>query len=145
MPRIDFWEVSRDPAPRVVALIARQVLALGQRLLVVSADADQRQEIANALWNGPPESFLANGEASAPGKERQPILLSPECEAHNGASHIIFADGLFRDCVGFERTFLLFDEAGKPDARRVWRSLDDREDLERSFYRQDGGKWVKLA
>lgn len=47
--KVDFWQLSRDPAPRVVALIAARVLAQGERLLVVSDDAEQRQMIANAL------------------------------------------------------------------------------------------------
>lgn len=143
--KVDFWQLSRDPVERVVALIARRVLSSGERLLVVNGDAEARQIIARELWNGPAESFLANGEAGAAGAERQPIVLSDNCEAPNGASHVVFADGTFRDASGFDRLFLLFDEATVDAARGTWRSLDGCENIERAFFRQDGGKWVKVA
>ena len=142
---IDFWQLSRDPVEKVTALIAARVLSQGERLLVVSESADQRAAIAKGLWEAGPESFLANGEAGAPGAERQPILLSRTIEAANGASHAIFADGAFRDAPGFARSFLLFDEATLQHARQTWKALSDREGLERAFFRQDGGKWVKVA
>lgn len=143
--KVDFWQVSRDPAEKVVALIASRVLGEGERLLVVAVDAEQRTAISRALWDERPEAFLANGELSEPHAQRQPILLSPACEAPNGASHVIFADGQWRDPSGFARAFLLFDEATVEAARGVWRSLDGGEGLERAFFRQEGGKWVKVA
>ena len=143
--KIDFWQLSRDPAEKVVALIAQRVLDAGDRLLVVSADDEQRGSISRALWKAGPESFLANGEAGAKGAASQPILLSSETEAANGASHVIYADGTFRDAAGFDRAFLLFDDNTVQAARDVWRALDGKDDLERAFFRQDGGKWVKVA
>ena len=145
MSRIDFWQLSRDPVEKVTALIAMRVLEEGERLLVVSADADQRAAISEGLWKAGPESFLANGPADAPGAERQPILLSDAIEPANGASHAILADGWFRDAPGFARTFLLFDEATLQHARQTWKALGEREGIERAFFRQDGGKWVKVA
>lgn len=143
--KVDFWQLSRDPAEKVVSLIAQRVLGEGERLLVVAADAEQRSAISRALWEAKPEAFLANGDASEPYAERQPILLSAKCEAPNGASHVIFADGQWRDPAGFARAFLLFDEATVAAARGVWRSLDGGEGLERAFFRQDAGKWIKVA
>ena len=143
--KIDFWQLSRDPVEKVSALIAARVLSQGERLLIVSESADQRAAIAKGLWAAGPESFLANGEAGAPGADRQPILLSETIEAANGASHAIFADGAFRDAPGFVRSFLLFDDATLQHARQTWKALSDREGLERAFFRQDGGKWVKIA
>lgn len=143
--KIDFWQLSRGPAEKVVALIAQRVLDAGDRLLVVSADEEQRGSISRALWKAGPESFLANGEAVATGATSQPILLSSETEAANGASHVIYADGTFRDAAGFDRAFLLFDDNTVQAARDVWRALDGKDDLERAFFRQDGGKWVKVA
>ncbi|MEM6586422.1 MAG: DNA polymerase III subunit chi [Pseudomonadota bacterium] len=143
--KIDFWQLSRDPVEKVTALIAQRVLDQGERLLVVSAQAQQRTIISKGLWQAGAESFLANGEAGAAGAERQPILLSDSIEAANGASHAIFADGQFRDAPGFARTFLLFDEETLQHARQTWKALSDRDGLERAFFRQDGGKWVKVA
>jgi DNA polymerase-3 subunit chi len=141
--KLDFWQVTDDPIPKVVALIAKRALAQGERVLVVAADPEQRAAISRALWEGGPESFLANGEADAPGADRQPILLSAEPVAVNGASHVILADGLFRECPGFARVFLLFPPDLAPQARTAWRAQDGRDDVERTYFAQEDGRWVK--
>ncbi|EAQ27577.1 DNA polymerase III subunit chi, partial [Erythrobacter sp. NAP1] len=137
--KVDFWQLSRDPVDKVVALIAQRVLDSGERLLVVSKNSQQREAISRTLWKAEPESFLANGEASAAGADRQPILLSASCEAANAASHVIFADGEYREPTGFERAFLLFDDETVEAARGTWKSLESSDGLERAFFRQDGG------
>lgn len=144
MSQIDFWQLSHDPVEKVVALIAQRVIDQGERLLVVSESSEQRVAISQELWKSGPESFLANSEASAPQPEAQPILLSDEPAPANGASHVIFADGTYREAEGFVRTFLLFDKETLDQARATWRSLDEA-DVERAFFRQDDGKWVKVA
>lgn len=143
MKKLDFWQVTDDPVEKVVALIAQRTLDSGARLLVVSDSADQRAAIARALWQAAPESFLANGEAGAPGAERQPILLSATLDAPNGASHLVLADGQFREATGFERVFLLFTPEGAADARQAWSALGTREDIERAYYAQENRRWVK--
>ena len=141
--KLDFWQVSRDPVEKVVALIARRVLGEGERVLVVAADPQQRAAISRELWHAGAESFLANGEADAPGAADQPILLSDTCTAFNGASHIILADGTFRPSEGFARAFLLFQPDAAPAARQAWRAHDGRADIERAYYAQEDGRWVK--
>ncbi|WP_298467831.1 DNA polymerase III subunit chi [uncultured Erythrobacter sp.] len=142
--KVDFWQLSRDPVEKVVALIAQRVLDSGERLLVVSDSHEQREAISQGLWRAGPDSFLANGDASGPQPEAQPILLSEVPEPANKASHVIYADGNYREADGFDRTFLLFDDGTVEQARATWRSLDGAE-IERAFFRQDGGKWVKVA
>lgn len=143
--KVDFWQLSRDPAEKVCALIAERVLSSGERLLVVSKNPDQREAISKALWKAGPESFLANGEADEAGADRQPVLLSETPEPANGARHVVFADGEYRETQKFERIFLLFDEDTLEQARATWRALDGQDDLERAFFRQEAGKWVKVA
>ena len=145
MSKLDFWQVTNDPVEKVVALIAKRVLGEGERLLVVAADADQRTAIARELWQAGDESFLANGAADASGAERQPILLAEDCTPANGASHLILADGQFRDVTGFARTFLLFPPDLAPAARAAWRAQDGRDDVERAYFAQEDGRWVKKA
>jgi DNA polymerase-3 subunit chi len=143
--QLDFWQLSRDPVERVVALIAERTRGAGEKLLVVTAEDEQRAAISRALWEAK-EAFLANGEAAAPHAKRQPILLSNECEAANGARYAVLADGAWRDqAERFERAFLLFGEAGIEAARATWRQFDGRDDVERNYYAQEGGKWVKKA
>ena len=144
--QVDFWQLSRDPVEKVVGLIAERTRGAGGKLLVVAADDAQRAAVGEALWDAKPAAFLANGEADAPHAPRQPILLSRECAAANGARYLVLADGEWRDdAEGFERVFLLFGDAAVEAARTVWRKFDGREDVERSYYAQEDGKWVKKA
>ncbi|WP_336985966.1 DNA polymerase III subunit chi [Altererythrobacter aquiaggeris] len=144
--KVDFWQLSRDPAEQVAVMIARKVRASGERLLVVAKDSDQLDRIGKLLWETAPGEFLANGRADAAGAQHQPILLAPDCTNINHASHVVFADGEWRSgAAEFDRSFLLFGEDRLEDARATWRSLDGAEGLERSFMRQDDGKWVKVA
>jgi DNA polymerase-3 subunit chi len=144
--QLDFWQLSRDPVERVVALLAERARGAGERLLVVTEGAEQRSAISRALWETKPEAFLAHGEASAPHADRQPILLSAECQPVNGARYLVLADGAWREPAGaFERVFLLFGEASTPAARGVWKQFDGRDDVQRAYYAQEDGKWVKKA
>ncbi|MFM5886517.1 MAG: DNA polymerase III subunit chi [Novosphingobium sp.] len=145
MTQVDFYQLSRDPAETVLALIAGKVLDSGQRLLVVAGDAALRQRIAAALWEGK-DSFLAHGEAGGAHDARQPILLSDKVAPANAARFVAFADGVWRDeALDFDRVFLLFDEATIEAARANWRSLDGRDGVERRYWRQEDGKWIKAG
>lgn len=143
--KVDFWQLSHDPAEKVCALIAERVLGSGERVLVVSKDADQREAISKSLWKSGPTSFLANDEAGSVDDARQPVLIAADMQTANGATHVIYADGEWRDAAGFARSFLLFDDGTLEQARATWRSLDAKDDLERAFFRQENGRWVKVA
>ncbi len=140
--RVDFYQLTNDAAELVVPLIARNTLAAGERLLVVSEDTAQLKRTSQALWTRLPDTFLANGLATEPHADRQPILLSTDVEPANGAKFMALADGMWRDGA-FERVFLLFPPARIDDARGCWRMLGTREGVERRYWRQDGGKWVE--
>ena len=139
--RVDFYQLTRDPAELVLPLIARNTLGAGERLLVVSEDEGQLARISDALWTRLPETFLAHGRAGGDHDARQPILLSDQAEAANGATYLALADGIWRDSDSATRVFLLFPPDRIDDARGCWRMLGTRPDVERKYWRQDGGKW----
>lgn len=144
--RVDFYQLSRDPAEAALPLIAGKVIESGERLLVVSADGEQRRRIRQALWSAGPETFLANGEAGEGDEESQPILLSDQPEPANGAKYLAIADGLWREGrEPFARTFYLFDEATVQQARGVWRDLRGREGVEHYYWKQEGRRWVQAG
>ena len=140
--RVDFYQLSRDPAEAVVPLLAANTLKVGQRMLVISADEAQRSAVSQALWSHAPEGFLAHGEAGGAHDARQPVLLSDRPEAANGARFVALADGVWRDGLdAFERVFLVFGAAEIDGARGCWRMLGERDGVERKFWVQDGAKW----
>lgn len=139
--QVDFYHLARSPLERVLPSICEKVLAAGERLLVVAEPA-LLERLDEQLWTHAPDSFLPHGRE---GGESQPILLSPEPRAANGAANIALADGEWRDeALGFARAFYFFDDARLDAARAVWRSLKDRADVEPRYWSQDeSGKWVQ--
>lgn len=115
-------------------------------MLVVADDDALLARIDRTLWEMFPEDFLAHGRAGQPHEERQPILLSADCRAANGAELLALADGRWREeAEGFARVLVFFDDVGKAEARRIWRQFDGREDVEREFFELTDGKWLKRA
>lgn len=144
--RVDFYQLSRDPAEAALPLIARNVMKLSERLLVVSADPQQRQRICQALWSLGEDSFLANGMAGEGQEDRQPILLSDAPQPLNGANFLAIADGQWREGEApFARTFFLFDDRTVQHARETWRMLRGREGVEHFYWKQEGGRWIQAG
>jgi DNA polymerase-3 subunit chi len=142
--RVDFYQLSRDPAEAVLPLIARNTLKAGERLLVVSDDADQLGRISGGLWGRMADSFLAHGFAGSEHDARQPILLSSDMAPANAARFVAIADGVWRDAdPAFERTFYIFGDDTLQPARECWVMLGKRGGVERRFWKQQGGKWVE--
>ncbi|HEY6817384.1 MAG TPA: DNA polymerase III subunit chi [Croceibacterium sp.] len=142
--RVDFYLLSHGTVEAALPRIAKSVKGAGERLLVVSGDADQLALLDKALWEQLPEDFLAHGVAGQPHAARQPLLLGESCAAGNQARFVAFADGVWRDeAFGFERAFLFFDSRTIDAARGTWRMLGEREEIERRFWKQEGGRWVE--
>jgi len=147
--QVDFYQLTRDPAEKLVPVLAQKVVDAGQRLLVISASADQRSAISKALWLDKPDSFLAHADsadrAGAQSNDAaQPILLHNLPDATNAARYALIADGQWRgEIAGMERIFYLFAPEHTDDARAAWRGLGDRDDITRKYWRQDGGRWTE--
>ena len=50
---------------------------------------------------------------------------------------------LWEQAFGFERAFLFVDSRTIDAARGTWRMLGERDDVERHFWKQEGGRWVE--
>ncbi len=142
--QVDFYQLTRDPAEKVLPAIAQRVLDGGGQLLVVSCDDAQLDSISTALWNAKPDGFLAHAKAGAGDDSIQPILLSATTDPANAAKFITLTDGEWRDAaLCFDRAFYLFPPSHTDNARAAWRALGEREGVERRYWKQDGGKWVQ--
>ena len=138
---VDFYHLGTSPLERVLPTICEKVLASGERLLVVAEEA-LLPPLDEQLWIYARDSFLPHGTAKA---EQQPILLSAEPVATNGATNVALADGRWREeALGFARTFYLFDNGHLDDARGAWRVLKSKAEAEPRYWKQDErGKWVQ--
>ena len=143
--QVDFYQLTRDPAEKILPALAGKILGDGGRLLVVCDSNAQLESLSNALWNAKGDAFLANAVAAGTdGDARQPILLSGTIDAANGARFVAMADGIWRaEALAFDRAFYLFPPERTDDARAAWRKLGEDEAITRNYWRQDGGKWIK--
>jgi DNA polymerase-3 subunit chi len=140
--QVDFYQLTRDPAEKVLPAIAQRILDNKGRLLIISDDAGQLDAISGALWTARPDSFLAHAKSGEGDDALQPILLSHDTDAPNSAKFVALADGNWRTVSeDFERIFYLFPPEQTDNARSAWRTLGDG--VERRYWKQDGGKWVQ--
>ena len=143
--RVDFYQLSQTPVEGALPQLAAKMRETGATVLVVSADVAQLARVSDALW-AVKDQFLAHAPAGGPHDARQPILLTDTLDPANGATFLALADGQWRDgATVFERVFLLFDGSTIDDARATWRSLDGRDGLERNYWRQEQGRWIKAG
>ncbi len=144
--QVDFYHLDAVPVERVLPRIAERVLADGGRLLVVTADRAHATVLDEALWSYRPDSFLPHGLAGGEADAAQPVLIALEPVATNHARHVALADGVWREAaLDYDRAFHLFDETQAEAARRAWRALGGVDGLTRNFWRQQDGRWAKIA
>jgi DNA polymerase-3 subunit chi len=141
--QVDFYQLSGTPAEQVIASIAGKVLEGEGRLLVVADDEAFLARLDRQLWNNG-SSFLPHGLAGGTDDSRQPILLSTHPDAPNQARNMLIADGTWREAaLSYDRSFYLFDNDTLEGARLAWKLLAGREGVERRYWANENGKWVK--
>jgi DNA polymerase-3 subunit chi len=143
---VDFYQLGGAPPEQVIASIVGKLLSEDARLLIVAADEGQLARLDRVLWDQGETSFLPHGVAGGTDDARQPILLSTSPDAPNLARNMLIADGEWREAaLGYDRAFYLFDNETLEGARLAWKLLSGREGVDRRYWAQDGGKWVKKA
>lgn len=145
--QVDFYHLTQLPLERALPRIAERVVAGGGRLLVVAEREEARQALDRCLWAYTPESFLPHAQAGGESDARQPILIAGAIAPANGARNIALADGIWRDgALDFERTFHFFNEDRIVEARQAWRTLGERGEVVRRYWKQnDSGRWEQAA
>ncbi len=142
--RVDFYHLTRDPAEKLVPMLASKSLDVGKRLLLLAQGEASCAALSDALWCAEPASFLAHDFGGSERQTEQPILISGQCEPANGATYVILSDGQWRDeALTFERAFFLFTAEQIDHARTIWRQLSANELVTPRYWKQDGGRWVE--
>ncbi len=144
--QVDFYQLSGTPVEQVIASLAGKVLGNDGRLLIVAGDEAYLARLDRMLWDQGKASFLPHGLAGGADDARQPILLSTSPDAPNLARNMLIADGEWRDAaLTYDRSFFLFGQDTLEAARLAWKLLAGREGVERRYWANEGGKWVKKA
>jgi DNA polymerase-3 subunit chi len=144
--QVDFYQLAGTPPEQVIASIAGKVIEGDGHLLIVAEDEALLARLDRILWDQGNTSFLPHGVAGGADDARQPILLSTSPDAPNQARNMLIADGAWREAaLTYDRSFYLFDSDTLEGARLAWKLLAGREGVERRYWAQEFGKWVKKA
>ncbi|MEP2989376.1 MAG: DNA polymerase III subunit chi [Parasphingorhabdus sp.] len=142
--QVDFYHLTRDPAEKLVPVLASKCLDADVKILIISDDGDQRTKLSGALWGHSATSFLANDFSGSEQEAHQPILISNECHPANAAEFILITDGKWRRAaLDFKRTFYLFTDEKITEARTAWRELSANSNVTPRYWKQDGSRWVE--
>ena len=124
MTEVGFYHLTRTPLERALPKLLERVIAGGMRAVVVSGSAERVEALNAALWTYEQLSFLPHGSAKDGQAEEQPIWLTTDDAAPNGARFLFLVDGAGSSRLGdFDRVFDLFDgtdEAAVAAARQRW-------------------------
>ena len=144
--QVDFYQLAGTPPEQVIASLADKLLATGGRMIVVADDEVFLARLNRILWDQGAASFVPHGLAGGADDARQPVLLTTSPDAPNQARNMLIADGVWREsALSYDRSFYLFDNATLEGAREAWKSLAAKDGIERRYWAQEGGKWVKKA
>lgn len=114
MTEIGFYHLTRSPLTKALPPLLARTLAAGQRALVLGPDAARLEDLSTALWAQP--TWLPHGSAADGDPDLQPIWLSTDPTALNGAKFLFLTAGADTDQIPrFDRVFDLFD-GNDPDA-----------------------------
>ena len=104
-------------------------------------------EISNAIWRGPEESFLPHCLEDHEDLQDYPIVLckSPLKDWRDCLIVVGQADLKENEVKNYKRICLIFDakiEAELSKARKSWKKLSE-EGINTAYWAEDKGRWVK--
>lgn len=124
MAEIGFYHLTRTSLDVALPKLLGRVLATGGRAVVKAASEDRVAALDTALWLCPDPDWLPHGTRATGEADLQPIWLTTDDEAPNGARHLFLVEGATSGrLAAFERVFDLFDgrdEEAVAAARQRW-------------------------
>lgn len=150
MPEVLFYHLTRTPLEATLPELLEKSLARGWKALVKTGAESRLDWLDRMLWCAGEGSFLPHGRAGAGREAEQPVLLSTESDAPNGAEVLFIIDGagISADEAGrFQRACILFD-GSDPEAldraRAQWKALTGA-GIGAKYWSQESGAWKMTA
>ena len=148
MAEIGFYHLLRTGPDQALPRLLGRTLQAGQRAVVRCGGAERVAALDTALWLSDDPDWLPHGTAATGNADLQPIWLTTEDEAPNGAKFLFLIDGCESARLdAYERVFDLFDgndEAAVAAARGRWsRAKAAGHGL--AYWQQTPGGWQKKA
>lgn len=145
-----FYHLMQAPVEETLAMLLTKAQSAGWRVAVRGTDPARLDDLDQKLWLGSEEGFLPHGRAGGPHDALQPILLTTEHNAANGATCVMSVDGAAvtpQEVASLERVCVLFDGMSEPalqTARAQWRDLKEA-GVTAEYWSQESGRWEKKA
>jgi DNA polymerase III subunit chi len=142
-----FYHLTRTPLEETLRTLVEKSLAAGWRVAIRGRSDAVLDRLDAALWLGDKTAFLPHGRAGGPQDADQPVLLTRDAAAPNGASCVVSVDGAAiapEEVAGLARAMILFDgndPAGLDVARDQWRALKAA-GVKAKYWSEDGGRWA---
>ncbi len=148
MAEIGFYHLTRSTIEQALPALLGRTLAAGQRAVVRCASHERVAALDTALWLCPEPDWLPHGTSQSGHADLQPIWLTTDDAAPNGARFLFLIDSTSSARLDqYQRVFDLFDgndPAGLAAARDRWRAA--RAAGHQLTYWQQGARgWEKKA
>lgn len=147
MTEIGFYHLTRSSADQALPKLLGRTLAAGQRAVVRCNSAEHLVALDAALWACADPDWLPHGNARTGHPELQPIWLTLEDEAQNGARFLFLLNGGEAQLAAYDRVFDLFDGQQEPAviaARERW-SAAKAAGHALTYWQQGDRGWVKKS
>lgn len=146
MAHIGFYHLTRSAADKALPLLLERALAAGQRAVVLCSSEDRVRALDDMLWECAEPVWLPHGTDKDGDPMLQPIWLTTEDAAANGAHFLFLVDGAnSAHLPRFDRVFDIFDgnnEAAVAEARARW-SQAKSVGHELTYWQQSAHGWEK--
>lgn len=148
MSEIGFYHLTRTPMDQALPKLLGRVLAQGARAVVRVGEPERLAALDSSLWLCQDPDWLPHGTPQTGQADLQPIWLTTEDEAPNGARFLFLVDGADSARLSeFDRVFDLFDgqdDAAVAAARRRWSAAKAAGHV-LTYWQQGARGWEKKA
>lgn len=148
MSEIGFYHLTRTPMDQALPKLLGRVLAQGARAVVRVGEPERLAALDSSLWLCQDPDWLPHGTPETGQAELQPIWLTTEDDAPNGARFLFLVDGADSARLAeYDRVFDLFDgqdDAAVAAARRRW-SAAKAAGHTLAYWQQAARGWEKKA
>ena len=148
MGDVFFYHLTQSTLDTTLPMLVDRAMSREWRVAIRGTDPARLDHLDNRLWER--DGFLPHGIAGGPHDVLQPVLLTSDKAAPNGAQFLLAVDGATIDpdeMSGLERACLLFegaDAAAVEAARNQWRTLTAA-GVAAVYWAEEDGRWVKKA
>jgi DNA polymerase-3 subunit chi len=148
MAEIGFYHLTKSSPEQALPPLLGRTLASGQRAVVRCATEERVAALDASLWLCPEPDWLPHGTKQTNEADLQPIWLTTDDEAPNGARFLFLIDGTSgENLAAFDRVFDLFDgrdENAVTEARARWKRAK-AEGHALTYWQQGPRGWEKKA